>query len=74
MKAKLEFDLPEENNEFYLATHASGMLSVILAIDENLRSKIKYANLSKKQIEILEQVLKDLNEYKEIYDVNLDGI
>ena len=43
MKAKLEFNLPEDNDEFKLATQGNAMYSVLWEIDQWLRSNTKYA-------------------------------
>ena len=43
MKAILEFNLPEENDEFDLAVNAVKWYSVCWELDQYLRSKTKYA-------------------------------
>ena len=43
MKATLEFNIPEENEEFLLAVHGSDWQHVAWQIDTWLRSKTKYA-------------------------------
>lgn len=43
MKAILEFNLPEEKEEFELAVNASKWSSVCWELDQYLRSKTKYA-------------------------------
>jgi len=42
MKATLEFNLPEEERDFHLATRAQMMERVISDIDAHLRSHLKY--------------------------------
>ncbi len=42
MKAILEFNLPEDNTEFELATNASKMYSVLWDMDQWLRAEYKY--------------------------------
>lgn len=42
MKAILEFDLPEENNEFMLAKRGSEWACALQNIDEQLRDWLKY--------------------------------
>lgn len=42
MKAVLKFKLPKDEGEYKLATSASGMYSVILEMDQYLRSIDKY--------------------------------
>jgi hypothetical protein len=43
MKAILKFDLPEERNEFELASNAFKWYSVAWDMDQYLRSQTKYA-------------------------------
>ncbi len=44
MKATLEFDLPDDQYEFTLATKASEMNSLILECHERLRMYVKHGN------------------------------
>ena len=43
MKAILEFNLPEDDHEFQMATNGSKFHSVLWEMDQYLRGKIKYA-------------------------------
>ena len=42
MRAILEFDLPEDNEEFAVATKAMDWSLLVLHIDQFIRNKIKY--------------------------------
>lgn len=42
-KAILEFNLPEDNQEFLLATKGLDFWSVLWELDQDLRAKTKYA-------------------------------
>ncbi len=44
MKSTLEFNLPEEEREFLLASRAQLMSSVLHDIDQDLRNYLKYEN------------------------------
>jgi len=46
MKAILEFDLPEENDDFRYAINGKNYKSAIWDFDQLLRSEIKYKDLS----------------------------
>jgi hypothetical protein len=46
MKAVLEFDLPEENDDFLAAINGHNYKSSIKDFDELLRSEMKYKELS----------------------------
>jgi hypothetical protein len=43
MKAILEFNLPEDDQEFTLATNGLNFWSVLWELDQDLRTKTKYA-------------------------------
>lgn len=43
MRARLDFNLPEEQSEFNLAVKASKLHSVLWELDSYLRAKTKYA-------------------------------
>jgi hypothetical protein len=47
MKAILEFDLPEDNDDFQAAINGYNYKSAIKDFDELLRSEMKYKELSK---------------------------
>ena len=42
MKATLEFNLPDDNQDFELATKASKMFSTLWELDSWLRGEVKY--------------------------------
>jgi len=44
MKATLKFNLPDDDQEFELATNASNFWSVLWELDQDLRAKTKYAS------------------------------
>ena len=43
-KATLEYNLPEEQDEFELAANAGKYYSVLWDIDQYMRNKVKYAS------------------------------
>ena len=43
MKATLEFNLPDDNQEFELATKGLKFWSILWELDQELRAKTKYA-------------------------------
>lgn len=45
MKAKIEFDLPEENQDFELAFKANDIHGLVNDLDQELRSYLKYGTL-----------------------------
>jgi hypothetical protein len=57
MKAKLEFDLPEEQVEFNLAVNGSSWSHVVWKVSEELRRRIKYdPNITEEQSDIYHEV------------------
>jgi len=48
-KGIIEFDLNEELNHFKLATNAKEIMSVLWDVDQELRTKVKYASDSTSQ-------------------------
>jgi hypothetical protein len=64
MKAKLEFNLPEEQIEFNLAVNGNKWSFVAWKIDQELRSKIKYSeSITEEQRDIYQEVRNLINEY-----------
>ena len=64
MKAKLEFDLPEEQVEFNLAINASNWSHVVWKLDQDLRGKIKYSeSITEEQRDIYQEVRNLINEF-----------
>jgi hypothetical protein len=53
MKASLEFNLPEDKNEFEMASNASKIYYILREIDEQLRGFLKYGH----QFSSVEQAL-----------------
>jgi hypothetical protein len=63
MKAKLEFDLPEEQVEFNLAINGSNWSFVAWKLDQELRGKIKYSeDITEEQRDIYQEVRSLLHE------------
>lgn len=60
MKAILEFNLPEDKSDFNLAVKGSDWWYVCWKLDQELRSKMKYGNLSQNDYEIYERIREEL--------------
>jgi len=63
MKATLEFDLPEENEEHKDAINGHLWKKVVWDLSQHLRSKIKYSDLSDDQYKIYEDLREQLWQY-----------
>lgn len=70
MKAKLIFDLPEENYEFSNAINGSNMRSVLWEFDQWLRSKVKYEDLDDQQFKVYQGCRDHLRTL--LYEENID--
>jgi hypothetical protein len=56
MKATLEFNLPDEKEEFETATRAGRYVSALWHIGQNLRQKIKHGQLTEQEYKVYEEV------------------
>jgi hypothetical protein len=71
MKAKLEFDLPEERIEFDLAVNGGYWSFVAWKLDQELRGKIKYSeSITEEQREIYQEVRDRIRGFMNDYGLN----
>ena len=68
MKAKLEFNLPEEKNEFKLACRGSEYFSTIWSTLQKIRGYLKYGH----NFKTADEALKDIRE--NLLEANIDDI
>jgi hypothetical protein len=62
MKATLVFNLPEEDFEFQNANFGSHYAGIIEDILHDIREKLKYGELSKKEAQMLEEIRETIRE------------
>jgi hypothetical protein len=76
MKAILEFNLPEDNQEFELATKGLKFWSVLWELDQSLRSKTKYApdSLPQDKYEAYEEIRDELRELMSNNNLDFDMV
>ena len=72
MKATLEFNLPEEQAEHYCAIKGADMLNVLWELKAELRSMLKYGELTEQQYEIVDKIQDFLFSSLNDNDINLD--
>lgn len=72
MKAILEFNLPDEQHEFYCATKGQDMISVLWELQQELRKLYKYEELNKDETLIVERLRDFLNHSLNEHEINLD--
>ena len=75
-KAILEFNLPEDNQEFLLATSGTKFWSVLWELDQSLRSKTKYApdDLPQEKYDAYQEVRDKLRELMSDNNINFDMV
>lgn len=71
MKAILKFSLPEEQEDFDLAVHGSKWMSACWDIDQHLRNKLKYEQLSEDTYKALEETREKFREILTDYNLEL---
>jgi len=63
MKAKLIFDLPEDNSDYLLANSASGMFTILYNLQQKLKYELKHNDdLSSEVDAYLEKLYNELSE------------
>lgn len=72
MKAKLTFNLPEDEHEFYCATKGQDMISVLWELQQELRKLYKYEELNKDETLIVERLQSFLNNSLNENEINLN--
>lgn len=74
MKAKLEFNLPDEKNEYLLAVHSQELFSFIWQFRQTLRNKLKHFDLPEDQLKIVEELNDIYCNHLNDLSINLDSI
>ena len=71
MKAILEFNLPDERNEYLCAARGSQYVAALEELDNYLRSRLKYEELDDSVYEALEKARNKLHEELGARDLEL---
>lgn len=72
MKATLTFNLPEEEHEYMNAVQGAKMRSILWDVDQWLRSKLKYEELSDGQYDAFKETRDHLRELLIEENIDLD--
>lgn len=72
MKAKLTFNLPEDKHEWDNAVKADAMFCVLWDVKQELRSLLKYQELTSEQYDIVEKISDKFYMILEENNVNLN--
>ena len=67
MKATLEFNLPDDQNEFDMAVQSGNMYAALWDISQELRTLWKYEELKQEEWDMVERIR---NKFYEILDEN----
>lgn len=74
MKVTLTFDLPEDRNELWLAIEGCGWMSVVLDMDNWLRSQIKHGHTFQTAGDALDEARGMLAYFQQSNQVDLDRV
>jgi hypothetical protein len=76
MKAILEFNLPDDQQDFELASNALKFWSVLYELDQDLRSKTKYApdDLPQDKYDAYKEIREKLRELMSENMINFDMV
>ena len=74
MKATLEFDLPEDNDNYIAAVHGMDYALVCWDMDQKLRGWLKYGHKFIDAEEALEACREQLREIMDSHSVHMDMI
>jgi len=72
MKATIEFNLPDEEAEYYCATKGQAMLNVLWELQQELRKMYKYEELNEDEMLIVERMRDFLNDSLNEHEINLN--
>ena len=72
MKAKLEFDLPEEESEFLHAVHGMDFMLSLYDLDNELRRMLKYTELDAQDEKMVQYVRDFLHETMAERNINFE--
>ena len=76
MKAILEFNLPDDQDQFELANKGSNMYSVLWELDQSLRAKTKYApdDLPEDKYDAYQEIREELRELMSNSNISFDMV
>jgi hypothetical protein len=72
MKATIEFNLPDEDAEFYCATKGTAMLNALWEINTELRKLWKYEELNEDESNMVERIREQFFDILRDNDINLN--
>ena len=73
-KATLEFDLPEEKDEFTLATKGLDLWCFMVDMERHISELAKQVNIPTKEMEIYENIRDTFYELMDIHNISIDMV
>lgn len=76
MKAIIQFELPEDQDEYTLATKGNDIWCVLYDFDQHLRAHVKYNpdKLDGKTLDLIEKLREELWEYMDSRNVSFNMV
>ena len=71
MKAKLTFNLPDEQAEFDLATQGGKMYGALSDMSQELRTLLKYKELNEDELKVIERIRSRFYEILDDHQIKL---
>lgn len=72
MKSILEFNLPDDEQEFSDAVNGGMYKHVLWKIDQDLRGKMKHGMLNECEYSCYDQVREDIRNLLQVHNLNID--
>ncbi len=72
MKATIEFNLPDEDAEYYCATKGTAMLNALWEINTELRTLWKYEELTEDESNMVERIREKFFDILQENEINLN--
>jgi len=72
MKATIEFNLPDDDAEYYCATKGTAMLNALWEMQQEVRKIWKYEELNEDESNMVERIREKFFDILRENDINLD--
>lgn len=56
MKVRIEFNLPDDTSDMYLALRSMELWSLLYDLDQHCRAELKYAEMSADKVKVYEEI------------------
>ena len=69
MKVVMEFNIPEDNNDYILCNNARKYFSCLWDIDQKMRTYLKHGHKYASVEDLMEEIRSDICSYVDLYEV-----